>query len=62
MNNEIKVFINSVEDLGWGVEEEEVNQYRLSKYSPAGQDFSISVEGEDFEELVDSIYEAYKEF
>lgn len=57
-----KKLIVKIEDLGWAIEEEGENEYRLAKYSPAGQDFSISVEGENEDELVNSISQAYDNF
>ncbi|QST03109.1 hypothetical protein IMZ31_20100 (plasmid) [Pontibacillus sp. ALD_SL1] len=54
--------IQKIEELGWSVNKEGDHEYLLGKFSPAGQDFSISVEGEDAEELVDSIREAYENF
>ncbi|PAV30224.1 hypothetical protein CIL05_07085 [Virgibacillus profundi] len=62
MNKEIKELISKVESLEWTVDKEGDNEYRLSKYSPAGQDFSIVVEGEEVEELIESIYQVYNDF
>jgi len=62
MNEAIKELIEKVESLGWSVEEEGENEYRFGKYSPAGQDFSISVEGENKEELISSTYKAYEDY
>lgn len=62
MDKQVKELIEKAESLGWSVEEEGDNQYRFSKYSPKGQDFSIMVEGEYAEDLIDSINEVYKNF
>ena len=45
----------SVKDYGNG-------SFYFGKYSPAGQDFGIDVEGDDLEELVDNIYKYYDDF
>lgn len=62
MSKEIEALVKKIEDLGWSVEKEDDNEYRLGKYSPAGQDFSIVIEGEDVEELIDSIDKAYENY
>lgn len=62
MNKNIQVLIKKAEDLDWVVTEEDKNQYLFSKYSPAGQDFNITVEGNNAKELIDSVYEAYENF
>ena len=62
MNKEIEALLSKIEDLGWGTEKEGDSEYRLCKSSPAGQDFSIAVEGSSIEELIDNIYEAYVDF
>ena len=62
MNEEMKALMEKIEELGWRVDEEEDNEYRLAKFSPAGQDFSIVVEGEDAETLIDNIDKAYENY
>ncbi|MGF7535492.1 hypothetical protein AAGG74_17710 [Bacillus mexicanus] len=62
MKKEIKDLLTQVENLGWKVEEEGDNEYRFGKYSPAGQDYSISVNGETYEELMQSIDQAYEDY
>lgn len=57
-----KEFATAVKALGWSVEEEEEGMYRLGKYSPYGQDFSILVEGETVQELVEAVYDVYENF
>lgn len=59
---EIERLITKINDLGWDVDIEGGNEYRLSKYSPYGQDFSITIEGGSSTELIDEIYEAYLDF
>lgn len=62
MSVEIRKMIEKVESLGWSVSKEGDKQFRFRKYSPAGQDFSIAVEGEHFEEILSSIQEVYEDF
>lgn len=62
MKKDIRELIEVAEELGWSITEEGENQYLFSKFSPAGQDFNISVDGEDAEELIDNIYEVYTNF
>lgn len=62
MDENVKALFEKIEELGWGVEAEEGNEYRISKYSPAGKDFGIFIEGEEVEQLTDSIYGAWDDF
>lgn len=62
MNQVINELIEKIEALDWSVEKEGENEYRLGKYSPAGQDFSILVEGDNVDDLLDSIYTAYDNY
>lgn len=62
MSIAIEKLITKINDLGWVIEQEENNEYRLGKYSPFGQDFSITIEGSTVEELIEDVYEAYVDF
>lgn len=62
MNKEINSLIEKIESLDWNVDEEGENIYRLSKYSPEGQDFSFTVEGNNKDELLSSMYEYYEDY
>ena len=62
MNNQIKELIERVESLGWTVSKEGENEYRLSKHSPQGQDFSIIIGGETTEDFINNIRRAYERF
>ena len=62
MNKEINELVERIESLGWTVEREGDNEYRLGKYSPAGQDFSIIAEGDSPEDIIDNIHQAYENF
>lgn len=69
MKKDINRMIERAEELGWTVTDEGDsqytdgdNQYMFSKHSPEGQDFSITVEGDNAEDIVDNIYEAYMDF
>jgi len=54
--------IERIENTGWSVEKEGNNEYRIGKFSPSGQDFSVTIEGDSTKELIDSIYEAYVDY
>lgn len=59
----IQEILDKIKDLNWSVEKEDDDSYRLSKYSPAGQDFSIIVYSkESSEDFIDQIYDRYNEF
>lgn len=62
VNKKINELVKKIEELGWKVEEEGDNEYRLGKYSPAGQDFSIAIKGKTDEELINSVHQAYDDF
>lgn len=62
MKKDIRKLIETVENLDWNVTDEGDNQYMFSKFSPAGQDFNTYVEGENAEEIIDSLYEAYTNY
>ena len=63
---EIEELIKIAESDSWTVTEEEYTNGKgllFSKYSPAGQDFSISTGPfESAEELINSIHQRYVEF
>ncbi len=52
-NNELMKCFEIAKNLGWSVEYEYDNRYDFAKYSPAGQDFHMSIDTEgnadDFE-------------
>lgn len=52
-DNEVTRLMNRLEKRGWNTELYE-DGLELQKYSPAGQDFVIQLEGETFDELVES--------
>lgn len=59
----IQEIIDKIKELDWSVEKEDENSYRLGKYSPAGQDFSIIIYSkEDSDDFIDQIYDRYNEF
>lgn len=62
MNNNIKKLIDKIEELDWNVAEDGENQYMVSKFSPAGQDFNIRIDGEYVEDLIDDIHTCYENF
>lgn len=62
MNENVNLLFERIEELGWNIEIEGENEYRISKFSPAGKDFGVTIEGEEVEQLTDSIYEAWDSF
>lgn len=51
--------IAACESLGWTVREYDDGSAELSQYSPAGEDFSLCVETENFAEEIRSYYEDF---
>lgn len=51
-----------IKSEGWSIEKEKGDTYRVSKFSPAGQDFSIVMRGDTDADLAASIYAAYEAF
>lgn len=63
MERTIDSILEQIETLDWNVEQEDGNIYLLSKYSPAGQDFSIQIDTEtDAGRFLNNIYATYEEF
>lgn len=67
----INELLNRIEELGWVVEKEDENVYRLGNSSPREQDFSITIDLRDtkgFDEndivavFIHDIYEAYEDY
>lgn len=52
------LLVSKAEELGWKVNIDE-NFWEFQKYSPAGEDFWLSISGED---VVDELLEYYEEF
>ena len=52
------LLVSKAEELGWKVNIDE-NCWEFQKYSPAGEDFWLSISGED---VVDEVLEYYEEF
>ena len=57
-----KKILEKIEALGWNIEKIENNTYELSKYSPAGQDFNIIIEGKNDKEFADNLYKRYRDY
>lgn len=57
----MKNVVEIAESLGWNVSVSG-NEYEFSKYSPAGEDFSFSVEGTDANEVVLEIEDYANDF
>jgi hypothetical protein len=52
-------YIDICEKLGWNVEEEDDGRLYLSQYSPAGEDFGISVDADNIVEDVGDYYDTF---
>ena len=52
------LLVSKAEELGWKVKIDE-SCWEFQKYSPAGEDFWLSISGED---IVDELLEYYEEF
>lgn len=58
----IKEVLDKIDELGWSVYEDDT-YYELSKYSPAGQDFNMTINKSDnVDEFINNIYKAYEDF
>lgn len=63
MRKEVKELIEKIENLDWTVTIENENLVSIGKYSPAGQDFSITVSiGNEVSEFIENIYQRYSDF
>ena len=54
-----ETLINVCESLGWTVTEYEDGSAEISQYSPAGEDFSFTVDVENFSKSVRDYYEDF---
>ena len=60
---ELAKVIENIEKLGWNATLEDDNYVSLQIYSPAGQDFNISVDTEnDVDAFIENIYKCYENF
>lgn len=63
MKKQFKNLITKAEKLGWTVTEESESTFLFSKFSPAGQDFNVSVDSEnDVDLFIHNIYARYDDF
>lgn len=63
MKREVKKVLKAIEKLGWNVTIEDDSNVVLSQFSPAGQDFNISVNTEnDVLLFIENIFEYYSSF
>lgn len=61
MNKDIEKMIEVAEKLNWTVRVND-NNFEFNKYSPAGQDFNISITAENLGEVVEEIKERIDNF
>lgn len=58
----IQEILNKIDELGWSVDEHD-DFYEFGKYSPAEQNFRITIYSkESSEDFIDQIYDRYNEF
>lgn len=57
----IKKITKIAESLDWSISTSG-DEIELEKYSPAGQDFIISVTAENLEELIEKLFERYNDY
>lgn len=68
LTKDMQRLVNFIKSCGWWVQEEDIDEeytiLLIGKYSPAGQDFSISVEAEEnsVDSFLDNLYETYSNF
>ena len=62
-HGEIQMLFEKAVALGWSVDHENDNTFRIGQYSPAGQDFGIEIDTEgDPVRFLDNLLEAYENF
>jgi hypothetical protein len=61
MEKDTKQVIEVAEKFGWSVHVDG-NEFTFSKYSPQGQDFNMTIEANNSEEIVDKIEERCDSF
>ena len=57
-----KKIINMFEKQEFNVTQCDNNIFEFEKYSPAGQDFVFTVQGESYQELFENLYAYYSDF
>jgi len=61
MNKDMEIIIEIAEKLDWGVRVDK-NEWEFSKFSPAGQDFNITITANNLRDIVDKIQERCNNF
>ena len=57
----VNAIIETAESLGWAVTHNN-GEFEFSKYSPAGQDFNMSISADTLSEMNSHLYERYNDF
>jgi len=57
----VDAIIKTAESLDWTVTQDN-GEFEFQKYSPAGQDFNMSISAESLSELNNGLYERYNNF
>ena len=60
--NIVKKIINTAESLEWSVTYNGGGEFDFQKFSPAGQDFNMSISANSLDELKENLYEWYKNY
>lgn len=61
MKKDIKKMIEIAEKLDWSVQIDD-NEFTFEKYSPAGQDFNMTITADNLEEAIEKIQERCDNF
>ena len=59
--NYVEAIIEAAESLDWTVTHDN-GEFEFQKYSPAGQDFNMSISADTFSEFQSQLYERYNDF
>lgn len=63
MNKALEKLLDKARELDWVVTQEDDTIYNFAKYSPAGQDFNMSIDTEDDVDLfLDNLYEYWQDY
>lgn len=62
-NQDLMNVVEKIKELGWNADLDDNNYISLQIYSPAGQDFNITIDTEnDVDVFIENIYEYYESF
>lgn len=62
-HGEIQMLFEKAKELGWKIDHEGDNDFRFNKFSPAGQDFGVSIDTEgDPVKFLHNLFQAYENY